>query len=96
VREQHALTLEDAVRKMSGFPAARLGLVDRGLLRPGLKADIAIFDPATVRDTATFERPHSYAEGVFLVVVNGQLIVQDDAMTDARPGTVLRRPVTVR
>jgi dihydroorotase/N-acyl-D-amino-acid deacylase len=96
VREQHALTLEDAVRKMSGFPAARLGLVDRGLLRPGLKADITIFDPATVRDTATFERPHSYAEGVFLVFVNGQLIVQADAMTEARPGTVLRRTATVR
>lgn len=96
VREQHALTLEDAVRKMSGFAAARLGLVDRGLLRPGLKADITIFDPATVRDTATFERPHSYAEGVFLVFVNGQLIVQADAMTEARPGTVLRRTATVR
>jgi N-acyl-D-aspartate/D-glutamate deacylase len=93
VREQHVLTLEDAVRKMTSFPAARLGLADRGVLRPGLKADIAVFDPDTVRDTATFERPHSYAEGVFLVLVNGQIIVQHNAMTAARPGTVLRRTV---
>jgi dihydroorotase/N-acyl-D-amino-acid deacylase len=93
VREQHVLTLEDAVRKMTSFPAARLGLADRGVLRPGLKADIAVFDPDTVHDTATFERPHSYAEGVFLVLVNGQIIVQHNAMTAARPGTVLRRTV---
>src|SRR3954468_7802460 len=73
VRELKVITLEDAVRKMSSFPAQRIGLADRGVLREGMKADIAIFDPAPVRDTATFERPHQYAEGVLWVVVNGQV-----------------------
>jgi N-acyl-D-amino-acid deacylase len=92
VREKHVLTLEDAVRKMTSFPAARLGITDRGLLRPGMKADIAIFDPARVRDAATFERPHQYAEGFAYVLVNGQIIVEGNAMTDARPGRILYGP----
>ena len=75
VREQKVLTLEDAVRKMTSFPAQRIGLVDRGILRPGMKADIAVFDPATVRDLATFEKPHQYAEGVLLVLVNGEIVL---------------------
>ena len=66
VRERNTITLEDAVRKMTAFPAQRLGLADRGVLRPGMKADVAVFDPARVRDRATFEKPHQYAEG-FLV-----------------------------
>lgn len=89
VRERHTITLEDAVRKMSSFPAQRLGLLDRGLLRAGMKADIAIFDPARVRDAATFERPHQYAEGVSAVIVNGQVVFERAAMTAARPGKVL-------
>ncbi len=89
VRERHTITLEDAVRKMSSFPAARLGLLDRGLLRPGMKADIAILDPDRVRDAATFERPHQYAEGVSTVIVNGQVVFERGAMTAARPGRVL-------
>lgn len=92
VREKRVITLEDAVRKMTSLPAARINLPDRGLLRPGMKADIAVFNPATVRDTATYEKPHSYAEGVSLVVVNGQVIVDGDKMTDARPGQVLYGP----
>src|SRR4051795_3261555 len=92
VRELKTITLEDAVRKMSAFPAQRIGLTDRGVLRAGMKADIAIFDPATVRDTATFEKPHSYAEGVSWVIVNGQVAVENGAMTDARPGRVLYGP----
>jgi N-acyl-D-amino-acid deacylase len=92
VREKHVLTLEDAVRKMTSFPAARLGITDRGLLRPGMKADIAIFDPARVRDTATFEQPHQYAEGFAYVLVNGTVIVEGNDMTAARPGRVLYGP----
>lgn len=92
VRERHVITLEDAVRKMSSFPAQRLGLLDRGLLRPGMKADIAVFDPATVADTATFEKPHSYAVGVSYVIVNGQMAFENGSMTSARPGRVLYGP----
>jgi N-acyl-D-amino-acid deacylase len=92
VREKKVLTLEDAVRKMSAFPAARLGLTDRGLLRPGLKADIAVFDAATVRDTATFAKPHAYAEGFSHVIVNGQVVFENGEMTAARPGQVLYGP----
>ena len=93
VREKKTITLEDAVRKMASFPAARLGLLDRGVLRPGMKADIAVFDPARVRDAATFEQPHQYAEGFSLVIVNGQVAFERGAMTAARPGRVLyKRP----
>jgi dihydroorotase/N-acyl-D-amino-acid deacylase len=89
VRERHAITLEEAVRKMSSFPAQRLGLQDRGILRAGMKADIAVFNPARVRDAATFERPHQYAEGVSTVIVNGQIVFERGSMTAARPGKVL-------
>jgi len=91
VREQGVLTLEDAIRKMTSFPAARLGLLDRGVLRPGAKADLVIVDPARVRDTATFTEPHQYAEGFSLVMVNGEVVFEDGQMTAARPGRVLRR-----
>ena len=92
VREKGVITLEDAVRKMSSFPAARIGLVDRGVLRPGMKADIAVFDPARVRDMATYDKPHQYAEGFSYVVVNGQIVYENGAMTAARPGKVLYGP----
>jgi N-acyl-D-amino-acid deacylase len=92
VRENHVLTLEDAVRKMSGLPAMRLKLWDRGLLRPGMKADIAIFDAGTVRDLATYTQPHRYAEGFSHVIVNGQVVFENGAMTDTRPGRVLYGP----
>ncbi|MEZ5285783.1 MAG: amidohydrolase family protein [Vicinamibacterales bacterium] len=90
VREKHVLTLEEAVRKMAGFPAARLGLYDRGLIRAGMKADLVVFDPATVKDLATFEKPHQYAVGVSTVLVNGQFALRDGAMTDTRAGRALR------
>jgi N-acyl-D-amino-acid deacylase len=96
VREKKLLPLETAVQKMSAFPAQRLGLTDRGVIRQGLKADIAVFDPSTVRDTATFEKPHSYAEGVSYVLVNGQIVFENGKMTDARPGRVLYGPATTR
>jgi len=89
VRELKVLTLEAAVRKMSAFPAQRVGLADRGVLREGLKADLVVFDPAAVRDLATFERPHQYPEGVSYVVVNGQVVVDGGQVTSARPGRVL-------
>ncbi|MGH9383390.1 MAG: amidohydrolase family protein [Vicinamibacterales bacterium] len=92
VREKKLLSLEVAVQKMSALPAQRLGLSDRGVLRAGLKADIAIFDPDTVRDTATFDKPHSYAEGVSVVIVNGQVAFEGGKMTTARPGRVLYGP----
>lgn len=94
VREQHVIPLEEAVRKMTSLPAARMGFPDRGLLRPGMKADITVFDPDTVRDTATFEKPHQYAEGVSLVLVNGVPVFEGGRMTGARPGRVLRGPAT--
>ena len=92
VREKRLLPLEVAVQKMSSFPAQRLGLADRGVLRPGLKADIAIFDPARVADTATFEKPHSYAAGVTTVIVNGIVAFENGTLTDARPGRLLYGP----
>jgi len=92
VRERHALSLEEAVRKMTSFPAQRLSLGDRGLLKAGMKADISVFDPASVRDRATFDRPHQYAEGFALVIVNGQVVFENGAMTAARPGRVLYGP----
>src|SRR3954471_7939554 len=92
VRELKTITLEDAVRKMSAFPAQRIGLTDRGVLREGMKADIAVFDAATIRDTATFDRPHQYAEGVAVVIVNGQIAFENGAMTAARPGRILLGP----
>jgi dihydroorotase/N-acyl-D-amino-acid deacylase len=90
VRERKLLTLEEAVRKMTSLPAARLGLADRGLVRPGMVADLVLFDPEAVRDRATFERPHQYAEGVFLVVVGGTVVLDGEGPTAARPGRVLR------
>jgi N-acyl-D-amino-acid deacylase len=92
VREKLVLTLEDAVRKMTSFPASRLRLHDRGVLRPGMKADITVFDPAAVRDRATFDEPHQYAEGFTLLIVNGQLVFENGQMTAARPGRVLYGP----
>ena len=90
VRERRLLTLEEAVRKMTAFPAARLGLADRGLLRPGLMADIAVFDPATIEDRSTFADPHHYAVGMRHVLVNGQVTVSQGAHTGVRAGRVLR------
>jgi dihydroorotase/N-acyl-D-amino-acid deacylase len=92
VREKSVLTLEEAVRKMSGFPAARLGLVDRGILRPGMKADLSVFDLARVRDAATFEKPHQYSEGWRLVLVNGKIVLENQVVTAERPGRVLYGP----
>jgi N-acyl-D-aspartate/D-glutamate deacylase len=77
---------------MSSFPAARMRLVDRGVVRAGMKGDLAIFDPAVVKDVATFEKPHQYALGMRAVLVNGQLVLDNGAMTTVRPGRVLYGP----
>ncbi|HEY0172912.1 MAG TPA: D-aminoacylase [Pyrinomonadaceae bacterium] len=92
VRDERLLTLEQAVHKMTGRPAARVGLRDRGVLREGAFADITVFDPARVRDRATFEEPNQYPEGVPYVVVNGQLEVDEGRRTDANAGRPLRGP----
>jgi dihydroorotase/N-acyl-D-amino-acid deacylase len=92
VRERKAVTLEEAVRKMTSLPAARLRLPDRGLLRPGMKADVAVFDAARVADKATFLNPHQYAEGVRDVLVNGKPIILNGKVTEERPGRVLYGP----
>ena len=89
-RDEKVLSLEDAVRKMSGLPAQWLGLEDRGLIREGSRADLVLFDPETVMDRATFENPHQFPDGVHHVLVNGQFVVRNRALTGKRPGTVLR------
>ncbi len=90
VRERRLLSLEGAIRKMTGVPAARLRLGDKGLVRWGMDADLVVFDPATVRDAATFADPHRYAEGIRHVLVNGTVTVLDGEHTGARAGRVLR------
>jgi N-acyl-D-amino-acid deacylase len=90
VREEHNLRLEEAIRKMTSLPAWRLGLWDRGILRPGNCADITIFDPATVKDVSDFPDPHRYAAGIPYVLVNGQVVVEHGSRTDAVAGKVLR------
>jgi len=92
VRDEHLLTLEEAIRKMTSKAAARVHLNDRGLLRPGLMADITIFDPATVKDVATFDDPTHYSTGIRHVFVNGRRVVADGVMTSERPGRPLRGP----
>ncbi len=91
VRERHVLTLEEAVHKMTGMPAKRLGLRDRGQLADGMYADVVVFDPAAVEDRATFENPHQYPVGIDYVIVNGVAVVDGGKFTDARAGRVLRR-----
>jgi N-acyl-D-aspartate/D-glutamate deacylase len=90
VREDKALTLEDAIRKMSALPAQRLRLTDRGVLKSGMWADVVIFDPATVRDLATFDNPNQLSEGMDYVLVNGVPVIDRGKMTGALPGKVLR------
>jgi dihydroorotase/N-acyl-D-amino-acid deacylase len=92
VRERGVLTLEEAVRKMSSAVATRLSIGDRGLLRPGMWADVVIFDPATVSDHATFERPHQLSTGIRDVYVNGIAVVRNGRPTGSKPGRIVRGP----
>lgn len=90
-RDERVLDLPTAVHKMTGMPAARFGLADRGVIRPGAFADLVVFDPARIRDTATYDDPCRFPEGIAAVYVNGTAVARDGAQTDARPGRVLRR-----
>ncbi len=90
VREEKILTLEDAIRKFSALPAQRMRLIDRGVLKAGMWADVTIFDPATVRDRATFDTPNQLSEGMEYVLVNGVPVIDQGKMTGTLPGKVLR------
>ena len=92
VREEHKRSLEDAIRKFSALPAQRMRLADRGVLKKGMWADIVIFDPATIRDEATFENPNQLSVGMQYVLVNGVPVIDHGKQTSALPGKVLRGP----
>jgi N-acyl-D-amino-acid deacylase len=92
VREEKALTLEDAIRKFSALPAQRLRLADRGVLKAGMWADVVVFDPTSVRDLATFDNPNQLSEGMEYVLVNGSPVIEQGKMTGVLPGKVLRGP----
>ena len=92
VRDEKVIPLEEAIRKLSGLPASNLGLKDRGLLQPGMFADVVVFDPKTVADRATFDKPHQYAVGVTHVLVNGQVVLREGEHTGAFPGRALKGP----
>lgn len=92
VREEKKLTLEDAIRKFSSLPAQRMRLTDRGVLKAGMWADVVVFDPATIRDMATFEKPNQLSEGMRFVLVNGTPVIEEGKMTGSLPGRVLRGP----
>lgn len=92
VNEQHTMRLEEAVRKMTSLAASRTGLMDRGILRPGMLADIAVFDPKTIKDVATYNDPLHYSMGVKFVFVNGRPVVWDGSITEELPGRALRGP----
>jgi N-acyl-D-amino-acid deacylase len=91
VREEGVISLEEAIWKMSGFPAQKLRWTDRGLLKKGFRADLVVFDPGQVADQATYAAPHQFPWGIHHVAVNGRLVIQEGAHTGARPGTVLGR-----
>ncbi len=91
VRDVKLFPLEEAVRRMTSLPAAQFGLKDRGVLQPGAHADLVLFDPTTIADTATFEKPKTAAAGISIVLVNGRAVWSEGAATGHRPGRALRR-----
>ena len=92
VREEKLLPLEEAVRKMTSLPASRMGLQDRGVVRPGMAADLVAFDPERIRERSTYTDPTHYSEGIPFVMVNGALVVDGGRVTAARPGRILKGP----
>lgn len=96
VREKGVIALEEAVGKMTSLPAQTFGFWDRGLIRPGLAADIVIFDEQKITDRATFDHPHQYPEGIEFVLVNGQIVIAEGQHTQARPGKILFGPGKIK
>jgi N-acyl-D-amino-acid deacylase len=92
VRTEHTMRLEEAIRKMTSQAASRAGITDRGILRPGMMADVVVFDPAATRDVATYHEPLHYSVGIKYVFVNGRPVIVDGRITDERPGRALRGP----
>ena len=90
MRKRHVLTLEEAVRKMTSWPATRMGLFDRGMIREGMRADLTVFDYERLQDNATWQQPTAAASGIDYVVVNGQVTVDAGRYTGAKAGRVLR------
>jgi len=91
VRDEKVLSLEEAIRKMTSANAAKIGSFDRGILRPGLRADVTVFDADHVIDHATFAQPHQYSTGIEYVIVNGRIVLDRGQHTGARPGVILKR-----
>ena len=94
-RDERLFSLEAAVHKMTGIAAERFGLRSKGVIEPGRDADMVVFDADSVRDTATYEAPHSFPAGIIHVLVNGEFAVRDSAQTETLAGEVLRRERTV-
>ena len=92
VREERLMSLEEAIRRFTSRAATRVGIADRGLLRPGFKADITIFNADTIIDRSTYEDPTHYSQGVEHVFVNGKAVISGGKITDARPGEPVRGP----
>ena len=92
VRDEKVITLEEAIRKMTSANAAKVGIYDRGMIRPGMWADVTVFNPDTVIDNATWEQPHQYASGIQYVLVNGQPVLDQGKHSNARPGRILYGP----
>ena len=96
VRARHVLSLEEAIRKMTSMPAEHFRFEKRGLIKEGYAADITIFDPATIADTATFEKPHAFPNGVAYVLVNGVAVIRKGQHTGARPGQILATTIAAK
>jgi len=92
VREEHVLSLPDAIRKFTALPAQREHLTDRGVIKQGMWADLVVFDPQAIRDVATYENPNQLSEGMSYVIVNGVPVIDEGRMTGKLPGKVLRGP----
>jgi len=91
-REENIITLEDAVRRMTSLPAQKFHINNRGLLKPGYKADIAVFDAATVKDMSTYDKPHQYAQGFTYILVNGKFCVENGIQNNERNGVIIYGP----